>query len=84
MTEPLTSPRAAAPAPLSMAERVGPIAHAVLRGAAKGLCYDQGGFQAAELWLLATTLAMITAQGGIVGRVAHLQQLQASLGVSND
>ena len=30
------------------------------------------------------TLAMITAQGGIVGRVAHLQQLQASLGVSND
>ena len=30
------------------------------------------------------TLAMIAAQGGIVGRVAHLQQLQASLGVSND
>ena len=30
------------------------------------------------------TLAMITAQGGIVGRVARLQQLQASLGVSND
>ena len=30
------------------------------------------------------TLAMITAQGGIVGRVAHPQQLQASLGVSND
>ena len=29
-------------------------------------------------------LAMITAHGGIVGRVAHLQQLQESLGVSND
>lgn len=52
MTEPLTSLRAAAPATLSMAERVGPIAQAVLRGAAKGLCYEQGGFQAAELWLL--------------------------------
>lgn len=53
MTEPRTSPRAAAaPAPLSTAERVGPVARAVLRGAAKGLCYEQGGFQAAELWLL--------------------------------
>ena len=30
------------------------------------------------------TLAMITAQGGIVGRVAHLQQLQARLGVRHD
>ncbi len=52
MTEPLTSLRAATPVSLSTAERVGPIAQAVLRGAAKGLCYEQGGFQAAELWLL--------------------------------
>lgn len=52
MTEPLTSPLSAAAATMSMAERVGPIAQAVLRGAAKGLCYEQGGFQAAELWLL--------------------------------
>lgn len=52
MTEPLTSLRAAAPAKLSTADQVGPIAQAVLRGAAMGLCYEQGGFQAAELWLL--------------------------------
>jgi hypothetical protein len=52
MTKPLTSPLSAAGATMSMAERVGPIAQAVLRGAAKGLCYEQGGFQAAELWLL--------------------------------
>jgi hypothetical protein len=52
MTEPLTSPLSTDAATMSMAERVGPIAQAVLRGAAKGLCYEQGGFQAAELWLL--------------------------------
>jgi hypothetical protein len=52
MTKPLTSPLSAAAATMSMAERVGPIAQAVLRGAAKGLCYEQGGFQAAELWLI--------------------------------
>lgn len=30
------------------------------------------------------TLAMITAQGGIVGRVAHLHDLQSALGVTDD
>ena len=64
-SEPLTPLRqVAAAAPMPLADRVGPIAQAVLRGAAKGLCYEQGGFQAAELWLLddASRSIMLTAR----------------------
>lgn len=50
---PMTSPRAAsAPRPLSPNDRLAPTAAAVLRGAAKGLACEQGGFAAGELWLL--------------------------------
>lgn len=50
MSQPLIQPKShTAPAQLSMAERLAPVARPVLRGAARGLC---GGFQAAELWLL--------------------------------
>lgn len=50
MSQPLIQPKSqTTPAPLSMAERLAPVARPVLRGAAKGL---SGGFQAAELWLL--------------------------------
>ncbi|TWT96688.1 hypothetical protein Pla108_24620 [Botrimarina colliarenosi] len=50
-SEPLTTPKNAA-TPSAVSERIGPVVRAVLRGAAKGLCHEQGGFQAAELWLL--------------------------------
>lgn len=41
-----------APRPLSLSDRLAPVAAAVLRGAAKGLAHEQGGFSAGELWLL--------------------------------
>lgn len=53
MSEPLTSPKPLAPpAGLKLDELLQPVARAVLRGAAKGLAFDHGGFEAAELWLL--------------------------------
>ena len=53
MSQPLTRPReGSTAAPLSKNDTLGPVARAVLRGAARGLCYERGGFQAAELWLL--------------------------------
>lgn len=52
MPKPLTSTQNAAAAPMSLADRLMPVAQAVLRGAGKGLCCEQGGFHAAELWLL--------------------------------
>lgn len=50
MSQPLARSEAtSAPRPGSKADRLAPIAEAVLRGAANGLC---GGFETAELWLL--------------------------------
>ncbi|MEN0109788.1 MAG: GAF domain-containing protein [Planctomycetota bacterium] len=48
----------------SLAQRIEPTASAVLRGAARGLLADRGGFQAAELWLLdkATTHLRLVAR----------------------
>ncbi|QDT70551.1 hypothetical protein MalM25_34990 [Planctomycetes bacterium MalM25] len=43
---------ASAPRPLGLSDRLAPVAAAVLRGAAKGLACEQGGFEAGELWLL--------------------------------